>query len=62
MDIREVYNRAADCIRRYGGKPPEPSEAGSIELIADFCYAINVVPHITLVDRDQREVQQLTTE
>lgn len=48
QEIELLCDRMTAVIENYGGKPPKANEAGSLTLIADFCWALDVKPVITL--------------
>lgn len=45
----ELYLRMVQVIETYGGKAPAVNEAGSLQLVAEFCWALGVRPRIELM-------------
>lgn len=52
--FEEAYDRMAQVIAAYGGKAPAPNEAGSLELYAEFCWALDVKPIVHIVPNEQK--------
>lgn len=46
--IEEMYARMVKVIEDHGGSAPKVNESGSLTLISDFCWALNVKPEIIL--------------
>jgi hypothetical protein len=45
----KLYARMVQVIESYGGKAPAVNEAGSLQLVAQFCWALGVKPRIELM-------------
>lgn len=46
--IHEMYARMVKVIEERGGKVPGINDAGSLTLFSDFCWALDLVPQISL--------------
>lgn len=50
--LEEMYERMTQVIETYGGKAPSPERAKSLNLISDFCWALDCVPRVQLVRQE----------
>ena len=50
-----LYARMVKVIEDHGGRAPGPNEPASLSLMADFCWALGVVPQIQLLQTETKE-------
>lgn len=49
-----LYERMVQVIETYGGKAPAVDAPGSLSLVAEFCWALDVVPKVVLYPNEKQ--------